>query len=177
MPRFMTCVALGAGVAALGLGAGTAAARTAPTVSGLDEQFLKTSIQGDRFEVLGGRQALAKSQNAQVRALAARLVKDHSKSLKESLTLAKRLGITAPKAPSPSMEWELGIVGTLSSASYDHWYSDLEVKDHTQDISEASDEVSKGSDAAIRQSARKELPTLRAHLKLSRAALKASPPA
>jgi putative membrane protein len=75
------------------------------------------------------------------------------------------------------MEWELGIVGTLSGGPYDHWYSDLEVKDHTQDISEASDEVSKGANAAIRQSARKELPTLRTHLKLSRAALKASPSA
>jgi putative membrane protein len=177
MSRFITCIALGASVAALSLGLGTAGARTAPTVSGLDEQYLKTSIEGDRFEVLGGKQALAKSQNAQVRTLATRLVKDHSKSLKESLTLAKRLGITAPKKPSPSMQWELGIVGTLSAAAYDHWYSYLEVKDHTQDISETSDEVSKGSNASIRQSARKELPTLRTHLKLARAALTASPSA
>jgi hypothetical protein len=75
------------------------------------------------------------------------------------------------------MQWELQIVGTLSGKPYDHWYSDLEVKDHVQDISETTDEAAKGSNAEIRQSSRKELPTLRAHLKLSRLALEASPPA
>jgi putative membrane protein len=172
MSRFMTAVALGTSVVALGLGAGTAAAST---VSGLDEQYLKTAIEGDRFEILGGQQALGKSQNPAVRTLAARLVKDHGKSLKESLALAKQLGIKAPKEPSPSMRWELQILGTLSGAPYDHWYASLEVNDHVQDISEASDEAAKGSNAEIRRSSRNELPTLRAHLKLSRTALKASP--
>lgn len=175
MSRFITAVALGTSVAALGLGAGQAHAKPAASVSGLDEQYLTTSIQGDLFEVLGGKQTLTKSQNPKVRALATRLVKDHSKSLLESVALAKRLGVTVPKSPAPSMRWELQMVGTLSGAAYDRWYSDLEVQDHVQDITEASDEVSKGSDPSIRQSARKELPTLRTHLKLSRAALAASP--
>jgi putative membrane protein len=175
MSRFMTAMALGTSVAALGLGAAQAHAKTASSVSGLDEQFLTTAIQGDLFEVLGGKQALSKSQNPKVRTLATRLVKDHSASLKESVALAKRLGVKVPKSPAPSMRWELQMVGTLAGGAYDHWYTDLEVQDHVQDITEASDEVAKGSDASIRQSARKELPTLRAHLKLSRAALAASP--
>jgi putative membrane protein len=175
MSRFITAVALGTSVAALGLGPGQAHAKAAAGVSGLDEQFVTTSIQGDLFEVLGGKQALAKSQNPKVRALATRLVKDHGKSLAESVVLAKRLGVNVPKSPTPSMRWELRMVGTLSGAAYDHWYADLEAQDHVQDISEASDEVSKGSNASVRQSARKELPVLRAHLKLSRAALAASP--
>jgi putative membrane protein len=175
MSRFITAIALATSVAALGLGARQAHAKTAASVSGLDEQYLTTAIEGDLFEVLGGKQALSKSQNPKVRALATRLVGDHGKSLKESVALAKRLGVKVPKSPSPSMRWELQMVGTLSGAPYDHWYSDLEVQDHTQDITEATDEAAKGSDASIRQSARKELPTLRAHLKLSRAALAASP--
>jgi hypothetical protein len=48
------------------------------------------------------------------------------------------------------------------------------VQDHQQDISETSAEASNGTNAAVRPGARKELPTLRKHLKLSRAALKAS---
>jgi len=170
MHRPLICI----GLAVLVLGAGAERARGA-TVSGLDEQYLKTAIQGDRFEIAGGRLALAKTQNVAVRTLATRVVKDHSKSLKESLALAKRLGISAPKAPAPSMQWELQIVSTLSGAAFDHWYSDLEVKDHMQDISEAADEVRSGTNAALRRSAKKEIPTLRKHLKLSREALKASP--
>jgi putative membrane protein len=172
MHRLLICTGLA--VVALGTGAGRA---HAATVSGLDEQFLKTSVQGDRFEIAGGKLALAKTQNAAVRTLAARVVKDHTKSLKESLALAKRLGISAPKRPTPSMQWELQIVSTLSGAAFDHWYSDLEVKDHMQDISEAADEAHSGANAAIRRSARQEIPTLRKHLKLAREALKASPAA
>jgi putative membrane protein len=170
MHRVLICT----GLVVLALGIGTERAHAA-TVSGLDEQYLKTSIQGDRFEITGGKLALAKSQNAAVRKLAARLVKDHSKSLKDSVALAKRLGVSAPKAPSPSMQWELQMVSSLSGGAFDRWYSDLEVKDHVQDISEAADEVHNGANHAVRHSAKQEIPTLRTHLKLSRAAFKASP--
>jgi predicted outer membrane protein len=175
MFRFLTGAALSASVAALTLSAGTAHAGTASTVSALDEQYLMTSIEGDRFEVAGGQQALAKSQNAAVKLLAARLVKDHSKSLKEATAIAKTLGIKVPKTPSPSMQWELSVLNTMSGATYDHWYSSLEVKDHVQDISEAHAETSKGTNATIRHSAGTEVPILQKHLTLSRAALKASP--
>lgn len=175
MFRLTTGAALAASVAVLTPSVAAAHARTASTVSGLDEQYLMTAIQGDRFEIAGGQQALAKSQNAAVKRLAARLVSDHRKSLKEATALAKRLGIKVPKTPTPSMQWELQVLNTMSGAPYDHWYAALEVKDHVQDISEARDEHSKGSDGSIRHAAGKEIPTLREHLKLSRAALKASP--
>jgi putative membrane protein len=174
MSRMMTGAALGATVAALGLGVNVAHARPAAKLSGLDEQYLTTAIEGDRFEIAGGRQALAKSQNAKVRALATRLVQDHTKSLKEARTLARRLGVKVPKSPSPSMQWELDILNTLSGATYDRWYADLEVKDHTQDIQEAADEVKMGSNAAVVKSARKEIPILREHKKMSREALAAA---
>jgi putative membrane protein len=152
--------------------AGAGAANAA--VSGLDQQFLSSAIQGDRFEVQGGQLALAKSQNPAVRALAARLVKDHKKSLADSSALAHHLGIDVPKAPSQSQRWELQIVGSLSGQAFDQWYSSLEVADHHQDISEAAEEVTLGLNKQVRSSAHDEIPTLRAHLKLAQAALKAS---
>jgi hypothetical protein len=44
------------------------------------------------------------------------------------------------------------------------WYADLEVLDHRQDISDATDEVSDGTNARVRADARKRLPMLRTHL-------------
>jgi putative membrane protein len=152
--------------------AGAGAANAA--VSGLDQQFLSSAIQGDRFEVQGGQLALAKSQNPAVRALAARLVKDHKESLADSSALAHHLGIDVPKAPSQSQRWELQIVGSLSGQAFDQWYSSLEVADHHQDISEAAEEVTLGLNKQVRSSAHDEIPILRAHLKLAQAALKAS---
>jgi putative membrane protein len=169
-------VPLAIGAVALAAGAAGSLASASPHhgVSAFDEHSLMTSIQGDRFEVAGGRLAEAKGSTAEVRALGARLVKDHASSLKDAIGLAHRLGVSVPGAPSPSQRWELTTVAAFSGADFDRRYADLEVLDHEQDIQEAKDEVSEGTNRQVRQAARKELPTLREHLKLSRAALRAA---
>jgi putative membrane protein len=142
--------------------------------SAADEQYLKTSISGDLFEIIGGKWAQHHSKNAAVLRLANRLVSDHTKSLKDAADLAHSLGIDVPSKPTPSMQWELNMVRSLHGAAYNHWYASLEVFDHVQDIQEASDEVNDGTNKQIRDDAAKELPTLRIHLRLARLALAAN---
>jgi len=143
------------------------------SVSGADSMWLRSAIEGDRFEIAGGQLAQTKGQNAAVKALGARLVKDHSKSLASAIKTAKRLHIEVPKKPSPSMEWELAIVSTLSGQAFDQWYASLEVADHKQDIDETKNELAVGLNARVKKEARTDLPVLREHLKLARAAAKA----
>lgn len=148
-----------------------AGARPAAQPSAQDVNYLQTSISGDRFEIIGGKLALKKGTTAQVRALAARLIHDHSKSLTDAVALAKTLHVDVPKAPTPSMVWELQTVGAMSGAQFDHWYSYLEVKDHQQDIEETTFEVVHGGSTLVKNDARKALPMLRMHLALSKRAL------
>jgi putative membrane protein len=171
--RFITIAA----VLALGLAGGSAALGASGkqhNYSAFDEQSLKTSIQGDRFEITGGKLAESKGASQQVKALGARLVKDHTKSLNEAIAVAHKLGISVPKQPTESQQWELQVVGKFSGQDFDHQYSLLEVQDHHQDISEATDTVDMATSAAVRKLAKTDLPTLRTHLKLSQDALKAS---
>jgi putative membrane protein len=135
--------------------------------SAWDEQWLQSSIEGDRFEIAGGALAQQKGTSEGVRAYGARLVTDHTKSLHDAVKLAHRLGIQVPRAPSPSMQWELQIVAGFSGAQFDAAYADLEAKDHQQDIAEAQDEVHKGTNRSVRHDARHEIPTLREHLKVA----------
>jgi putative membrane protein len=174
MPTFTRCVpALGAAlVIGIGGAGATAAAhgghhRHGHRVSAWDEQYLQTAIEGDRFEIAGGRLAERKGSSAAVRAYGAKLVADHSASLADAAALARKLGIQVPVAPSPSMQWELQTVARFSGAQFDASYADLEAKDHQQDISEAEDEVSKGTNRKIRRSAAEELPMLREHLAIA----------
>ena len=141
---------------------------------GVGQEWLKTSIAGDRFEVLGGRLALRKSGNREVRILAGRLVKDHSKSLSEGIALAHSIGVTPPSQPEPSMIWELKSVSSFYGSQFDRMYSSLEVYDHVQDIQEAQSEATEGTNPQVRAEARKEIPTLRVHLALARRALSAT---
>ena len=152
---------------------GVAAAR-ASSVSGLDEQYLTTAMKGDLFEMAGGKIALRKSHNPAVRKLASTLIKDHSQSYKQSASLARRLGVDVPDAPTLSQAWQLKVASRMAASTFNHWWSSLECLDHGQDISETTDEVNNGSNTEVRKDAKNELPMLHRHLNLSRAALRAS---
>jgi putative membrane protein len=84
----------------------TAGAAQSPT-SAWDKEWLKTGLAGDRFEIAGGRLALQHSSNREVRILAQRLIRDHTKSLGEGAKLAPSIGVKVPSKPLPTMQWEL----------------------------------------------------------------------
>jgi putative membrane protein len=149
-----------------------AAPAHAASTSALDRHYLKSSAEGDAFEIRGGKIALEKSNDREVRKLARTLIKDHTKSLRETRSLARSLGVHVEGKPSPSQSWELSIVKSKSGRSFDHWYAKLEVLDHMQDIQEAGEERDAGTNSRVRSSARKEIPVLRKHLRLSRRALR-----
>ena len=129
-------------------------------------------MQGDLFEIRGGKLAERHSRNPYVLKLARTLVSDHTKAFDQSAALAKRLHVEVPHSPTESQKWELAIVASLhTQRSFDRWYSSLEVGDHMQDISESADEVSDGSNTEVRKDARDALPMLRMHLRLARQAL------
>jgi putative membrane protein len=144
------------------------------TVSPQDITYLTGAIAGDRFEVVGGQMAAFKTSTTAVKTLADRLVSDHSKSLKQATTVARRLGIKAPTDPTPPEQWEIAISNNLSGQAFDRWWSDLQVADHKQDIAEATMEKRSGTNTTIKNLAAEEIPTLRTHLKLSDEALAAS---
>jgi putative membrane protein len=139
-----------------------------------DEEWLKMSIEGDRFEIIGGQIAQSRTSTWFIKALGNKLTTDHSKSLREAADLAHALGIEVPGSPSPSQQWELEGIAQLSGHTFDYWYSKLEVQDHTQDIEETKAEVEKGDNYYVRKLAREDLPMLREHLKLSEQAFNAS---
>jgi putative membrane protein len=140
-------------------------------VSAWDEQWLMMSIEGDRFEIQGGQLAQQRGTTEKVRALGARLVKDHSESLATAIALAEKLGIEVPDSPSPSQQWELRAVAQFTGRQFDRWYADLEVQDHIQDITEAQDEVNDGCNHKVRHEAKDEIPVLQEHLRLAQDAL------
>jgi putative membrane protein len=173
-----TIAALGAVIFACAImvsGAGAAARHTstATPASGQDKTYLMTSMEGDLFEIIGGKLALKKSHTPAVDALAKRLIKDHTKSYEDVVKVARKLGVKVEKTPSPSEMWELLTVAKVSGSTFDQWYTSLEVYDHVQDIQETADEIKDGSNADVISDAKQDLPVLKMHLKLAKAALRA----
>jgi putative membrane protein len=141
---------------------------------GLDKYWLQTSVEGDIFEIRGGHIALHRSHNEKVRFLARTLIKDHTKSLRETRMLAHRLGVEVPNEPSPTEKWQLEEISEMRGSEFNHDYSQLEVADHIQDIQDAMDEVAMGCNHQVRELAKQDIPMLKYHLKLAHRALEAS---
>lgn len=163
--------ALFVGVAAVGARSARAqqaspAASTAP-VGALDAEWLRASIQGDRFEIAGGQLAQKQSASKDVKDFGAKLVDDHTKSLNDALALAQRLGLHVPDRPAPPQQWALQALQTFNGAAFDQQYVALEVADHQQDIEEAKTEVAEGATPDIQAAASAALPVLQQHLALA----------
>jgi predicted outer membrane protein len=163
---------------ATALSCAAVAASAAPAVAGAastsaqDKTWLSASMQGDRFEIIGGKLAMTHSTNARVQHLGKRLMTDHTASLKRSAAAAHSRDVAVPHEPSPSEQWELDMLKPLHGAAFDRAYTSLEVKDHQQDISEATDESKSGTDRYVVKLARMSIGMYHRHLHLSHVAFK-----
>src|SRR3954462_3464339 len=84
-----------------------------------DENWLMTSIAGDRFEIAGGKIALRRATVEANRVLARRLIADHAKSLREGLDLARRWGINPPPSALPAQQWQLNRLKNIPRQNFD----------------------------------------------------------
>jgi putative membrane protein len=162
----------GAAVVAAAACTGGAAQAATPRLSAQDKHDMQASASGDHFEISGGKLA-QRSANPAVRALGARLEKDHAKSLKELKATAKRFHVSLPGEPTESQKWELSQVAIQTGTAMDRAYVTLEIQDHKDDIDEATFEAHHGLNPTLRAQARKDIKEIyEPHLKLSRQTLK-----
>jgi putative membrane protein len=140
---------------------------SAAGLCGLDRHYLTSEVQGNLFEIAGGRIAQQRATTPGVKNLAAVLVRDHSKGLTESGRLARKLGLKVPGNPTALQHWQLHYAQALGGVQFDQAYSWLEVADHATDIQEAREEAQHGCQPQVRALARKSLPMLQMHAKLA----------
>jgi putative membrane protein len=167
MRRFLLAAAL---IAAAVAPSPAAAAR----LCGLDRHYLTADVQGNLFEIAGGRIAQQRGTTPEVKNLGAVLARDHARSLTQSGALARRLGVRVPGNLDPLQHWQLHYAGAASGVQFDQAYAWLEVADHTVDIQNARDEAQNGCHPQVRAFARQSLPMLQSHLKLAVAAQNAA---
>ncbi len=170
MKTYRLSAAAALAVAATALAAGSSPAAAHAATSAQDKTWLSTSMEGDRFEMIGGQLAMTHSDNARVRQLGHRLMVDHQRALQRSAAAAHSRDVDVPHEPSPSEQWELDMLSQLRGPVFDLAYTSLEVKDHEQDISEATIESQTGSDAYVVKLARQAIGMYHRHLHLSHVA-------
>jgi len=128
--------------------------------------FMNAAAAGGMAEVELGTMAVAKAQNAEVKAFAQKMIDDHSKAGAELKQLATQKKVMLPPDVLPTHKEIMDKLSKLSGADFDREYVKAMVADHEKDVT-AFTSVSKGAtDADVKAFATKTLPTLEMHFEM-----------
>ena len=143
---------------------GTPPAETAEVTSGpiTDTQFYSQAMTGDQKEIATGQMVASTSTNADVKALAKKIVSDHQSLDTKLKDAAGGAATVSAGTVDPSVQGKSG-------TDLDKAYADAMVADHQKDIPMFENAAKNASSAAARKLASDALPVLRDHLKRAQA--------
>jgi len=135
----------------------------APIVN-LTQSFLDRAAQTDTLEITISKAALTKSTNADVKALAAMLIKDHTATTKQLRAWsADNAGFTLPAALTADFQARSDNVINADAAGFDDKYLDTVIDAHEAAIAAFKDYLDAGDHDSLKAWAKQTLPTLTAH--------------
>jgi putative membrane protein len=134
------------------------------------KNFVKNARIGGAFEIASSQLALEKSQNAEIRAFAERMVTDHTKASEELEQTVQSAGLmvdepkTADKLDSKHQQM-LDKLRAANGAQFERQYTKMQQDAHKEAVTLFSGYAKNGDDAALKAFAQKALPTLKEHQK------------
>jgi len=176
MSRITTLAAASAALFALVIVARPSASQSptplaaAQPVADRDEDFIKNVGQASQIEIESSQLAAVKASNAEVRALAQKLVDEHSKSNDELMALVRTKNAMW-KADDPGWKERKTrheSLQTKTGADFDKEYLQDMINDHEATIARFARHKQLGKDASIKAFADRMLPALQEHLKMAR---------
>lgn len=145
----------------------TAGAQT-DTVSEQDKTFLKGQQETNLAEISLGNVVIEKTTSAEVKALAEKLVEDHSKVSELNRALHTKLGLDIPEQPSAEQQAKADKIKSESGAAFDAAFVAAQVEGHTKSVASAQKEISSGSHPDVKAFATEYLPKAQMHLEHSK---------
>lgn len=165
MTRRMTVCGLAVAFLALGASRGLAADEPKALT---DEEFLKKAASDGITEVVLGRMATERAENADVKKFGERMDTDHSKGNRELMAVATKLQVSIPKDVERPHQEMIEKLKALKGAEFDRAYMEHMVMDHEKAVALFTDKSKNAKDDMVKQFAAKQLPTLKEHLQMAR---------
>ncbi|GAB2571323.1 hypothetical protein Aab01nite_04700 [Paractinoplanes abujensis] len=132
-------------------------------VADRDATFLRVAHQTNLAEIAGGRLAAQKSPSPGVRALAARLVRDHMAMDAEVIRVAALVQVRLPDEPSKKQQ-ALGARYEVTPPSlFDPLYVSTQAAGHATSLARARQAAVNAGDARVREVAAAAVPVIASH--------------
>src|SRR5262249_8381589 len=137
------------------------------TLNQEDRTFVKEAATGGMAEIQLSKLA-QKSENAEVKSFADRMVRDHTAANEQLTTITGSLGVELPKTFDSEHERIREKLQTLHGKAFDDQYVHAMVEDHNKAVKLFQQEERTGHNAELKEFAQKTLPTLEEHQKMAR---------
>jgi putative membrane protein len=131
-----------------------------------DKTFVREAATGGMAEVELSRVA-QKSENADVKRFAERLIEDHTRANEQLTSIAAGLGVEMPKTLDSEHERMRAKLQALHGKAFDDQYMHDMVEDHNKALKLFQQEERSGHNTELKQFAQKTLPTLEEHQKMA----------
>ena len=133
------------------------------------EGFMMEAAKGGMAEVELSKVATTKSQNAEVKKFAQKMIEDHTNANAELKQLAGKKTVTLPTEMDAAHKATKDKLSGLSGAEFDKEYVSAMVTDHEKTVALFQSQANGGTDADAKAFAAKTLPKLQMHLDMIKA--------
>ena len=125
--------------------------------------FVSNAAQGDMYEIQAAKIAEAKSKNADVKAFAKMMEKDHTKLSSEMKPLISAAGQTPPADLDQRRKGFLDNLKAANAGDFDKTYMDQQVAAHDETLTLLQGYAKDGSDAGLKDAAGKAVAMVQKH--------------
>jgi len=126
--------------------------------------FVSNASQSDMYEIQAAQIAEKRSKNADIKAFAKMMVKDHTASSAAMKPLAQAAGQTPADKLDNRRQGFIDNLNQASDADFDKTYVDQQVAAHQEALDLMNGYAKDGSDAGLKGGAAKTAPVVQAHL-------------
>ena len=133
-----------------------------------DGPFMMNAARDGLFHVEAGKLAAQRASSEGVKKFGQHAIEHHSQINDELMKLASTKGVTLPKKMGKTEQEKLNNLAKLSGPNFDKAYLEMEIKDHSKDLSAFQKEAKDGKDPDVKAWAAKTVPTIEEHLKMAR---------
>lgn len=133
-----------------------------------DRKMLRDIAQANMAEIATGQLALEKSQSAEVKTFAQKMIDDHTKGLDDTKALASAKGVDLPDGPDVKHKALATAMKAMSGETFDRQYmAQAGLRDHraTHELLQKTERTAK--DPELKALAAKMLPVVHGHLEMA----------
>jgi putative membrane protein len=133
-----------------------------------DRGFMMYAARDGIFHVEAGKLAVQRGSSEDVKKFGQHSIDHHTQLNDELMQLATKKGVTLPKKMGKKEQGELNKIAKLSGPDFDKAYLEMEIKDHTKDLTAFQKEAKSGKDPDVKAWAAKTVEAIEEHLKMAR---------